>query len=75
MALLEKVCHSGGYAQAIPSVERTLLLPADQDVELSAPSPAPCLPTSCHGNNGLTSESLSQLQLNVFLLRVATVMV
>jgi hypothetical protein len=34
------------------------LLTADQDVELSAPSPAPCLPAcchaSCHDDNGLS---------------------
>jgi hypothetical protein len=33
------------------------LLPADQDVELSAPSPASCLPAyhhaSCYDDNGL----------------------
>ena len=45
------------YAQATPSVTHNLfLLPADQDVELSAP-PAPCLPARCHashhGDNGL----------------------
>lgn len=34
LALLEELCLS-------------LLLPVDQDVELSAPSPAPCLPV-CH---------------------------
>ena len=55
MALLEEVCDSmeAGfevlYAQAIPSLAHSLLLlPADQDVELSAPSPAPCLPACCH---------------------------
>jgi hypothetical protein len=33
------------YAQAIPSVAHSfLLMPVDQDVELSALSPAPCLP-------------------------------
>lgn len=44
LALLEELCLS-------------LLLPVDQDVELSAPSPAPCLPACCHvscyDNNGL----------------------
>jgi hypothetical protein len=48
-------------AQALPSVDETLLLvsswtPSDQDVELSAP-PAPCLPGCCrashHDVNGL----------------------
>jgi hypothetical protein len=28
-------------------------LASDQDAELSAPSPAPCLPACCHGENGL----------------------
>ena len=33
------------YAQALPSVEHSChLLPEDQDVELSATSPAPSLP-------------------------------
>ena len=46
------------YAQAMPTaVHSLLLLPVDQDVELSAP-PAPCLPAhchvSCHGDNGLS---------------------
>lgn len=32
------------YVQSMPSVARTLLLlSADQNVELTAPSPAPCL--------------------------------
>ena len=39
-----------------PSVTHSLLLPTDQDVELSAPS-APCLPERCHAfhhnDNGL----------------------
>lgn len=46
------------YAQAMPSVAQNLLLvPADEDVELSCPFPAPCLPAhyhvSCHVDNGL----------------------
>ena len=50
IALLEEVCQSGGvlgvsYAQVMPSVTHSpLLLPVDQDVELSAPSLTPCLP-------------------------------
>jgi hypothetical protein len=45
------------YAQATPSVAHSLLmLPVDQDVELLAPSPEPCLPgcchASCHDDNG-----------------------
>ena len=43
------------YAQAMPSVAHSLLLPADR--ELSAPSPAPRLPeyhhVSHHDDNGL----------------------
>ena len=63
--LLEEVCHCGlGFEvlsiQAMPSVACSFfLLTADQDVELSAPSPATCLPeghhTSCHDDNGLNS--------------------
>jgi hypothetical protein len=44
------------YVQASPSVAHSLLLPSDQDVELSAPSPAPylsaCHHVSHHDNNG-----------------------
>jgi hypothetical protein len=53
-------------------------LPLDEDVELSAPS-APCLPGCCHAPTLMimdgTSESVSQPQLNVVLMRVALVMV
>ena len=42
VALLEEVCHKAGfevsYAQAMPRVICSLLLPADQDTILSAPS-------------------------------------
>jgi hypothetical protein len=63
--LMEKVCHWGQEAgfevlnvQAMPSeVHSLLLLPVDQDVELSAPFPAPCLTECCHASlrddNGL----------------------
>ena len=45
MSLLEAVFEVS-YAQAMPSVTHSLLLPADQDVELTAPSPsAAMLPT------------------------------
>ena len=50
------VCHLITFSGL--SVDSSLLLlPADQDVELSAPSPAPCLPAcrhvSLHDDNGL----------------------
>ena len=54
MALFKEVCRveSGFeviYAQATSSVVYSLLmLPADQDVELPAPSPALCMPAHCH---------------------------
>jgi hypothetical protein len=46
------------YGQAMPSIGHSLLLlPAEQDKELSAIPPAPCLPAghhvSCHNNCGL----------------------
>jgi hypothetical protein len=51
-------------AQARPSGLVSSLLPVDQDVELSTPSPAPCLSaclhTSCHDDNGLNLVSVSQ---------------
>ena len=57
MAFLEEVCHCMArlaliYAQAMPSGEGGLhLQPEDQDVELKAMT-VPCLPLSCHENNG-----------------------
>ena len=54
VTLLQEVCHCGGglwgltYTQAMPSVVHSLLLPAVQDVELSDPSSALCLPSHCH---------------------------
>lgn len=61
VAFLEEVYHCQGglcgliYAQATPNVTVPFLLPADQNVELSAPCLAPCLPAchcaSCHDEN------------------------
>ena len=49
VALLKEVCFSLFFF---------FLVPVDQGVELSAPSPAPCLPTQGHAphhdNNGLS---------------------
>ena len=49
----------------------SFLLPVDQDVEVSAPSPAPRLPAnhhaSHHDNNGLNLCTVSHPQLNLFL--------
>ena len=67
-------CCGGGfefcYAQAMLSVTHSLLLPADQDAELSAPSPAPCLPGCCHASSLMimdwTSEPVSQPLLVIF---------
>ena len=63
VALLEEMCHvwmgfEVSFAQTIPSMAHSLsLVPADQDVELSAPSSAPCLSASlhvsCHYDNRL----------------------
>ena len=60
-------------AQVRPSVARILfLLPADSDVELSATSPAPCLPVCHHAfhhdNNELSLWTVRQPQLNFFFL-------
>jgi hypothetical protein len=49
VALLEEVCHwdwALRFQKLKPGLEvqSLFLLPVDQDVELSAPSPAPCLP-------------------------------
>jgi hypothetical protein len=38
------------YAQAMPSVEHSLLLPVDQDVQVSAPVPVLCLPAGLHAS-------------------------
>jgi hypothetical protein len=63
VALLEEVCHYVGmgfeifYVQATPRVARSLLLlPVDHAVELSAPSPAPCLPGHCHAPTMMTMD-------------------
>ena len=43
------------YAQAVSSVKVHFLLPADQDVELMAPSPELCMPVcqhALHHDNG-----------------------
>ena len=59
VTLLEEVCHFVvSYVQATCHVAHNLsLLPSDQDVKLSAPFLAPCLPArchaSCHDNNEL----------------------
>ena len=86
VALLEKACHCGGgalrshiYAEVCPVwCSPFSWLPLDQDVELSDP-PAPCLPRCCHALTMMimdwTSETVSQPQLNVVLMRVALVMV
>jgi hypothetical protein len=56
VALLENVYHCGGgafevsYAQTTPSMEHSLLLPSDQDVEFSALSPAPRLSACPHAS-------------------------
>jgi hypothetical protein len=68
------------YAQAMHSeVQSLLLLLVDQDIELSVPSLAPCLPArhhaSCMTIMNLSSETASQPQLGLFLIRVAMVMV
>lgn len=52
VALLQELCHCGGdfefcFVQAMLSDTVNFLLPADEDVEHSAPSPEPCLP-ACH---------------------------
>ena len=54
VALSEEVCHCElvfrSHAQAMPSVAHSFsFLPADE--ELSAPSPAPCLPVCCHASH------------------------
>jgi hypothetical protein len=42
----------GGHFDPPPSAWKTFCcwLPSVQDVELSAPSPAPCLPEPCHAS-------------------------
>jgi len=46
-------------------------LPSDQDLELPAPFPAPCLPRQCHASPMIIidwiSKTVSQNQWNVFL--------
>jgi hypothetical protein len=51
----------------------------DEDIELWAPCPAPCLPArrhaSHHEDNGLNLWTVLQAQLKIFFIRVAVVMV
>ena len=59
--LLGGVGFEFSYAQAPPTEEESLLMdacgrvsswmPLDQDVELSAPFPASCLPACCHASH------------------------
>lgn len=57
VTLLEEPCHCGesfefSYIQVMPSGAHSLyFLSVDQDIELSVPSPAPCLPAHCHSSH------------------------
>jgi hypothetical protein len=59
VTLLEENCVTlgRGFETLLLAAWKTLWLPSDQDVELSAASLAPCLPgrchASCHDGNGL----------------------
>ena len=44
-----------------------LLVPADQDVELSTSSPAPCLLAQWHASYHVDNRNCKLVQLNVFL--------
>lgn len=58
------------YAQVMPNVEGSLLLPTeDQDVELLAPPAPVCLHTAVLITMVMdqTSKTVSQVQLNIFL--------
>lgn len=77
--LLENVCQLVDnfvvlYAQARPSDYNYLLLPADQDIGLSASFPSLCLPAcyhaSCHGNNGLNPWNFRPALIRCFPLKV-----
>jgi hypothetical protein len=57
VVLLKELCHCGGrvfgvlYAQGMVILDHSLLLlPADQDVELSATSPLPYWPVYCQAS-------------------------
>jgi hypothetical protein len=65
-----------GFEVSKAHARPSLSVPKYQDVELSAPSPAPYLPVchsaSCHDNNGQSSETVSKPPITCFLfLRVA----
>ena len=53
VALLEVVCDGGWALRSQKHKSIHFLLPADQDIELSGPAPAPCLPACCPDDNGL----------------------
>lgn len=76
MALVKEVGRWGWALRFQKSMQGLSLslfpLPEDQDVELSATSPAKCLPAHCHtpyhDDNGLTSETVSKPPIKCFLL-------
>ena len=73
VALLEELCHCGVgfevlYAQTLLNVAHSLLLPSDQDVELSAPSLV-----SSRDDIGLNLWNYKPAPIKYFFIRVAVV--
>jgi hypothetical protein len=72
VALLEKVCHwvwALRFQKPKPG-PGSFSLPTNQVVELSAPSPAPCLSLYQYDNNRLTFETVGKPLAKCFLFTV-----
>ena len=66
VALLEEMCHWEVLtSQMLKLGLVSFSLPDDPDVDLSAPSPAPCMSECCHAS--CTSKLVDHPQLNIFL--------
>jgi hypothetical protein len=74
VTLLEEVCQCGAGFEVsdakVGLVSLSFLLPVDQNVKLSAPSRAPCLPACCHAShhedNRLNPENCKPVQIKYF---------
>ena len=69
--LLEDVGHLGAgselsYAQAMPIVTHSLLLPANQNIELLAPCLTVCCHASHHDDNGLNLSNCKPVPVKCF---------
>jgi len=74
VALLKEMRHGGrGWEGGALRFQKPKPGPADPNIELSAPTPTPCLPAwhcaSCQDDNGLNVSTANQSQLNAFFVK------